>query len=82
MHGSILRTCRERLGLQQNQFAERVGVHPDYVSKLERSERTPSFPVALKMWEVLERPSALHPSIWSPDYGDLMAAAQETAVSQ
>lgn len=44
--GRVLRTARERAGLSQGQVAAEVGVRPDFISKLERSQRCPSAAVA------------------------------------
>jgi transcriptional regulator with XRE-family HTH domain len=46
--GSAIRTERKRRRWSQAVFAERLGVSLDYVGMLERGERLPSFPVAIR----------------------------------
>lgn len=36
--GKIIKKARENAGLTQEQLAEKVGVHPSYVSRIERGK--------------------------------------------
>lgn len=40
--GSAVRDRREALGLTQEEFAERAGIHRTYLSDIERGTRNPS----------------------------------------
>ena len=40
--GTLLKNKREELGLSQEKFAEKLGVHPNYIGGLERLERNPT----------------------------------------
>lgn len=56
--GRVLRLARERAGLSQGALAAEVGVRPDFISKLERSERCPSALVADALAVVLDLDAA------------------------
>ena len=45
MIGNRIRTCREALGLTQEQLAERVQVNTSYLSQIERGMKVPSLVV-------------------------------------
>jgi transcriptional regulator with XRE-family HTH domain len=47
--GSNLRRCRRAAGLTQEQLAYRAGLHPTYVSLMERGERNPGFEITTKL---------------------------------
>src|SRR5262245_54646362 len=51
--GPRLRELRERAGLTQVQLAERAGLHPQGVVKLERGEREPAWGTVLALMEAL-----------------------------
>jgi transcriptional regulator with XRE-family HTH domain len=46
MKGAELRAIRDRMNLTQRALAERLGVHPNSVARMERSELRISAPVA------------------------------------
>src|SRR5215213_1138829 len=52
--GQRLRQRRKELDLTQENFAQRVGIATETVSKIERGERRPSKHVAERMAQVLE----------------------------
>lgn len=43
--GKLVRRVRERLGLSQLEFAEKLGVHHTYISKIENGRTAPGKPV-------------------------------------
>lgn len=58
--GSNLRDARKRLGLTQEQVAERSGVHPTEVSRIEAGKRDPRVSTLLRLARALEvRPGEL-----------------------
>jgi transcriptional regulator with XRE-family HTH domain len=52
--GRNLRELRERSGLTQAQLAERAGLHPQGVVKLERGEREPAWATVVALAEALD----------------------------
>ena len=56
--GQRVRQHRRELDLTQEDFAQRVGIATETVSKIERGERRPSKHVAERMAQVLELPDA------------------------
>lgn len=54
--GSNLRDARKRLGLTQEQVAERSGVHPTEVSRIEAGKRDPRVSTLLRLAEAVEVP--------------------------
>lgn len=58
--GSNLRDARKRLGLTQEEVAERSGVHPTEVSRIEAGKRDPRISTVLRLARALEvRPGEL-----------------------
>jgi transcriptional regulator with XRE-family HTH domain len=58
--GSNLRDARKRLGLTQEEVAERSGVHPTEVSRIEAGKRDPRISTLLRLARALEvRPGEL-----------------------
>src|SRR5215211_4601575 len=55
--GQRVRQHRRELDLTQEDFAQRVGIATETVSKIERGERRPSKHVAERMAQVLELPA-------------------------
>jgi transcriptional regulator with XRE-family HTH domain len=51
--GPRLRELRESAGLTQSQLAERAGLHPQGVVKLERGEREPAWATAVALARAL-----------------------------
>jgi transcriptional regulator with XRE-family HTH domain len=47
-----LKEWRETIGLTQREAAERIGVHPMYVSQIERGRRRPGMKVATRIRDV------------------------------
>lgn len=58
--GTNLREARERLGLTQEQVAERSGVHATEVSRIEAGKRDPQVSTLERLAEAVEvRPAQL-----------------------
>jgi transcriptional regulator with XRE-family HTH domain len=47
--GANLKRCRKDAGLTQEQLAHLAGLHPTYVSLLERGQRNPGFEIQVKL---------------------------------
>jgi transcriptional regulator with XRE-family HTH domain len=56
--GTNLREARERLGLTQEQVAERSGVHATEVSRIEAGKRDPQVSTLKRLAAALEMPPA------------------------
>lgn len=54
MNGEVIRVEREKRGLSQDDLGQLVGVQQSAISRLENSERVPSFATLIKLAEVLE----------------------------
>ncbi len=54
--GSNLRAAREKLGLTQEQVAERSGVHATEISRMEAGKRDPQVSTLLKLAKAVEVP--------------------------
>jgi transcriptional regulator with XRE-family HTH domain len=54
--GSNLRAARKKLGLTQEQVAERSGVHPTEVSRIEAGKRDPQVSTLRKLAAAVEVP--------------------------
>jgi transcriptional regulator with XRE-family HTH domain len=54
--GTNLRDARKRLGLTQEQVAERSGVHATEVSRIEAGKRDPQISTLLKLAKAVELP--------------------------
>ncbi len=54
--GTNLRDARKRLGLTQEQVAERSGVHATEVSRIEAGKRDPQVSTILKLAKAVELP--------------------------
>lgn len=58
--GSNLRDARKRLGLTQEQVAERSGVHPTEISRIEAGKRDPRASTLQRLAQAVEmRPGDL-----------------------
>lgn len=55
--GSNLRTARKKLGLTQEQVAERSGVHVTEISRMEAGKRDPQVSTLLKLAKAVEVPA-------------------------
>lgn len=53
--GKALREARENIGLSQERLAFRAGVHPTYVSMLERGVKSPSLDVIAGLAKALNQ---------------------------
>jgi XRE family transcriptional regulator, regulator of sulfur utilization len=49
-----LRSCRKRAGLSQEKLAEKVDLHPGYLSTVERGVKTISFDALVKISKALK----------------------------
>jgi transcriptional regulator with XRE-family HTH domain len=54
--GSNLRAAREKLGLTQEEVAERSGVHATEISRMEAGKRDPQVSTLLKLAAAVEVP--------------------------
>jgi len=54
--GSNLRAARKKLGLTQEQVAERSGVHVTEISRMEAGKRDPQVSTLLKLAKAVEVP--------------------------
>ena len=52
--GKRIKECRERLGLTQEQFAEKTGLTPNYISTLERGASFPRCDKLILIMNALE----------------------------
>lgn len=66
--GANLKRCRRAAGLTQEQLAHLSGLHPTYVSLLERGERNPGFEIMVKLTGALGvKADDLHQGVaWTP----------------
>ena len=52
--GIVLRNARKRCGLNQDGLAFKAGYHRNYISQLERGEKSPSLRTIVNLASVLE----------------------------
>lgn len=52
--GLVVRKRRNRAGVSQERLAELAGLHPTYVSMVERGERNPTLNVAARLAKALD----------------------------
>ncbi len=52
--GLRVKECRERLGLTQEEFSEKIGVGSNYISLIERGESFPRYSVLIDLINGLE----------------------------
>jgi transcriptional regulator with XRE-family HTH domain len=52
--GPNLRRCRKAAGFTQEQLAHLAGLHPTYISLLERGKRNPGYDITMKLIGALE----------------------------
>jgi len=52
--GANIRKHRKRLGLKQEEFAEKLGLSVSYIGAIERGEKLPKLPVFINIANVLE----------------------------
>ncbi len=52
--GKILKDARNKLGLTQQELAEKAGIHPNTYAKIERDEQEPSFDTVKRLASVLK----------------------------
>lgn len=58
--GQRVQQLRKAAGLTQEQLAERAGLHPTFISNVERAYRVPSVPTLLRLASALQvRPGAI-----------------------
>jgi transcriptional regulator with XRE-family HTH domain len=51
--GGLVRQLRTEIGLSQEEFAERCGLHRTYIGAIERGEKTVTIETALKLAKAL-----------------------------
>lgn len=51
---AIIRNAREASGLTQLEIANKAGVHPNTIAKIERGIQEPSYPTLKKLAKVLD----------------------------
>ena len=56
LFGAAVRWRRERMGLSQEDFADKAGIHRTYVSSIELGKVQVSIGIAQKLAEALEMP--------------------------
>ena len=56
LFGTAVRTRRMAAGLSQEELAERAGLHPTYVSMVERGVRNPTLDVSARIAKALKVP--------------------------
>ena len=72
--GDRLRTYRNRVGLSQEELAEKAGVHPTYIGQLERGEKNATLESVEKVARALNLPfEVLFESIIEGDTGNDVA---------
>jgi transcriptional regulator with XRE-family HTH domain len=54
--GKVFRKCRTELGLSQDAFAHKVGLHRTYIGGIERGERNVSLTNLLKLSQAIGMP--------------------------
>ncbi len=52
--GKIFKDARNKLGLTQQELAEKAGIHPNTYAKIERDEQEPSFDTVKRLANVLK----------------------------
>ncbi|HXF92475.1 MAG TPA: helix-turn-helix transcriptional regulator [Nitrospiraceae bacterium] len=52
--GQRIKTVRQRMGLTQDQLAERVGLSPKYISGIERGVENPTMDTLIRLAKMLE----------------------------
>ena len=87
--GRRIKECRERLGLTQEQFAEKVGMAPNYISTVERGASFPRCENLITIinglgvtadsifCDVIDQPTEYQRSRLSRELGDLPPEAQK-----
>jgi len=51
--GETIRNCRDRAGMSQERLAEKAGLHPVYIGKIERGEQWISLHALLRVAQAL-----------------------------
>ena len=66
--GANLRKCRKAAGFTQEQLAHLAGLHPTYISLLERGERNPGYEITMKLIGALgiEADDLYRGAVWIP----------------
>ncbi|HLX72700.1 MAG TPA: helix-turn-helix transcriptional regulator [Verrucomicrobiae bacterium] len=54
LFGSVVRTRRIAAGLSQEKLAERSGLHPNYISMIERGVRNPTLDASARIAKALK----------------------------
>lgn len=52
--GKNVKKAREKLGLTQEELAEKVGVHVSYISRIERGKVNPSYEILENLSKILK----------------------------
>lgn len=78
--GNNIRKCRRESGLTQEEVAERLGVTPDYVSKVENAQKHPSLKLLdklatlynMEMSEFITGVNPEHDNYGMPEFFDIV----------
>jgi transcriptional regulator with XRE-family HTH domain len=56
--GEVLRTCRQKKGMSQEQLGFDAAIHRTYVSLIERGKKSPTLDVLFRLCKALDVPPA------------------------
>ena len=59
MLGDEIKNARKKLGISQEELADRAGLHRTYISLLERNKKSPTIDVFLRICKALEVSASL-----------------------
>ena len=73
LFGNAVRKRRQEMGLSQEDFADKAGIHRTYVSSIELGKVQVSIRIAAKLAEALEIPLS---ELWRQIEGELAATSR------